>query len=105
MMKNCNIFGVPWKIQVLGRGLMKNQYRGRNCLKGMEGGGLGQCVDLKRGLARKRGWSFWEGRGIDTPMHTMALIPPKGSERYHLNNPSNRKLMSSYKNDRLTKIS
>ena len=36
-MKNFNIFGVHGKIQVLDGGFMKNQYIGRDCLKG---GGL-----------------------------------------------------------------
>ena len=41
-MKNFNIFEVDWKIRFLG-GLMKNQYRGGNCLKG---GGLGRFANF-----------------------------------------------------------
>ena len=54
-MKNFNIFGVHWKIQLLGvgRGVLRNQYIG--CGLPKKGGGLGQFADLKGGLARKRG--------------------------------------------------
>ena len=66
-MKNFNIFGVHWKIWVLGGvgggGLTKNQYRGGNCLRRgawtvyrFKGGG---------GLARKKGMVFL--RGVDNP--------------------------------------
>ena len=37
-----------------------------DCLKG----GFGQFVDLRRDLARKRGWCF--GRKFDTPTHTIS---------------------------------
>ena len=39
--KNFNIFGVYWKIRLLG-GILKNQYIGGDCLRG----GLGQFVGL-----------------------------------------------------------
>ena len=38
-------------------GVLKNQYVGGDCLK-RGGGGLGQFVDLRGVLARKRGWCF-----------------------------------------------
>ena len=38
------------------KGVLKNQYVGGDCLK--RGGGLGQFVDLRGVLARKRGWCF-----------------------------------------------
>ena len=41
-----------------------------DCLKR----GLGQFVDSKRGLAKKRGVVFL--RGLDTLMHTVLLLPP-----------------------------
>ena len=59
-MKRFNIFGVHWKIWLLGArgsGVMKNQYRGRNCLKR----GLRQFADLRGGLARKRRMVFLRG--------------------------------------------
>ena len=40
---------------------MKNQYRGRDCLKE---GGFGQFANLRGGLGKKEG-------GVDTAMHTM----------------------------------
>ena len=48
MMKNCNNFGVHWEIRFLGGGegrgvLMKNQYRGGNCLKEGEWGAWALC--------------------------------------------------------------
>ena len=59
-------------------GLRKPIYRGGGGAYGKpiyrEGlpkkGRLGQFANLRRGLARKRGWCFW-GEGIDTPMHPM----------------------------------
>ena len=53
-MKNFNVFGIHWKIRILrvGRG-------GSRKKRGVaEKGGLGQFVDLRRNLARKRGWCF-----------------------------------------------
>ena len=47
---------------------MKNQYIGGIAKKG----GLGQFVDLRGGLARKRGGGVFEG-GVDTPMHTIDM--------------------------------
>ena len=67
--KNFSIFGVHWKILLLG-GVTKNQYT-----EGLpKKGGLGQFVDSRMGgggggLARKREWCFW-GR-VDTPMPTI----------------------------------
>ena len=51
-------------------GFTKNQYIGRNCLKG----GLRQYVDLRggRGLIKSRGGMFLRGK-VDTSMHTMKL--------------------------------
>ena len=47
-MKNFNVFGFHWKIQLSGGGrFTKNEYRR---------GGLGEFADLRGDLARKRGW-------------------------------------------------
>ena len=35
--------------------------------------GLGQFADLRGGLAKKRE-CFFEGGGVDTPMHTMTTL-------------------------------
>ena len=44
------------------------------------GGGLGQLAYLRRGiLARKRGWCFWGGCGVDNPMHAMTSHRTKKS--------------------------
>ena len=61
--------GVHWKIQLLVGRFTKNQYREGDCLKK---GGLGQFVNLRGALARKRGRCFWGG--VDTPMHTMRVV-------------------------------
>ena len=53
-MKNFNILGVDWKIQLLGRG-------------GWGGGGVGGVWG---------GGGFWRGRGHNTPMHTMNSMQP-----------------------------
>ena len=66
--KNFNIFGVHWKIRLLGGYLGKPIYIGRLPKKG----GLGQFVGLGGGLARKRGWCF--SGGGDTPMLTMIFL-------------------------------
>ena len=67
-MKKFNILGVHWKIRFL-EGVTKNQYRGGDYLKR---GRLGQFVDLRGGIARKRWECFWGGGGVvDTPVHTM----------------------------------
>ena len=53
---------------------MKNQYIGGNCLKMREGGELGQFVDLRMGLAKRRGGGVFEGSRvglIPQSMHTM----------------------------------
>ena len=55
-MKSFSIMRVHWKIRFLG-GFTKNQYIVRDCLKR----GLGQFSDLRRDLAKKRGWCFWRG--------------------------------------------
>ena len=64
-MKSFNILRVHWKIQLLGRGFTKNQYRGGNCLKR----GAWTVSSFKGGFARKRGMVFL--RGVDTLIHTM----------------------------------
>ena len=61
-MKNFVIFGVHWRIQLLGWGMFpKNQYRGGLPKKGV--GASRQCA--------KQGGVFEGGGGGDTPMHTM----------------------------------
>ena len=66
-MRNFNIFGVHWKIRILGAG------EGGCYQKTDIEGGIAQFPDLKEGLARKRGWCVWGGGGgFDTPMHTMS---------------------------------
>ena len=42
-----------------------------NCQKK---GRLGQFADLRGGLVEKREVVFFEGGGVDTPMHTMRLV-------------------------------
>ena len=65
-MKNFNIVGVHWKIQILEGVYEKPIYRG-NCLKR----GFGQFADLRGGGGLpERGGGVFEGGG-DTPMHTM----------------------------------
>ena len=54
--KNFNIFGVHWKIRLLGK-ILKNQYIAGDCLRGE----AWTVCWFKGGLARKRGWCFWEG--------------------------------------------
>ena len=59
-MKNFNVFGVHWKIRLLKEGVgihEKNNIKGADCLKG--GGGSEQFVDLRKDLAKKKGWCFW----------------------------------------------
>ena len=57
MMKNFDIFGVHWKIPLLGKVHEKPIYSG-DCLTR----GPGQFADLREvSLARMRGWYFWEG--------------------------------------------
>ena len=56
-MKNFNILGFHWKIELLGRGFTKNEYRGGIALKG----GLRQFYDIRRGLAKKSVWCFKGG--------------------------------------------
>ena len=72
-MKNFNIFGVHWKVRLLLGGSRKTnieQYR-----RGVpKRGGFGLFADLSGGGAwQERGSGVFEGVGIDTPMHTMAL--------------------------------
>ena len=61
-MKNFDILGVHWKIQLLvggGGGVHKKPiYRG-DCWKG--GGGLGQFDNLRGAWQEKWGWYFWGG--------------------------------------------
>ena len=66
-MKNSNIFGVHWKIRLLG-GVTKNQYRGGLPKKGE----TWTVCQFKGGLARKRGGECFWGV-VDTPMHTMVF--------------------------------
>ena len=69
-MKNFNFWGGSLKNPTfMGRGSRKTNIEGRLPKKG----GLGQFADLRGGggLARKRGWFFFKGGGVDTPMHTM----------------------------------
>ena len=73
-MKNFNILGVHWKTWLLGGGeggVMKNQYRGEDCLK--RGGAWTVCQF--KGAWQERGGVF-EGGGGDTPIHTMPLSVP-----------------------------
>ena len=56
-MKNFNILGVHWKVQLLG-GFMKNQYRGWDCLKRW---GLDSLSIYKGGLSKKEGGGVFEG--------------------------------------------
>ena len=67
-MKNFNIVGVHWKIQILEGVYEKPIYRG-NCLKR----GFGQFADLRGGGGfLKEGVVFSRGGGGgDTPLHTM----------------------------------
>ena len=60
MMKNFNVFGVHWKIRFLG-GLMKNQYRGGNCLK--RGGGAWTVCRFRGsgGVGKKEEDGVFEG--------------------------------------------
>ena len=69
-MKNFNILGFHWKIQLLGgREFIKNWYRGGDCLKR----GAWTVFRFKGGALQEReGWCFWGG--VDTPMHTMHLV-------------------------------
>ena len=69
-MKNLSIIGSSLKNSIFREGgFPKNQFLWGNCLKGV-GVGLGQCPDLREGLARKKGRGcFWGG--TDTLMHTM----------------------------------
>ena len=72
-MKNLNM-RFHWKIKFLGRGHEKPIYRGK--LPKNEGGGgeLGQFVDLRMGLAKRRGGGVFEGSRvglIPQSMHTM----------------------------------
>ena len=59
-MKNFNILGVHWKIQLWKGGGRTTNIEGRDCLKG---GGAWQ---------QRGGGVFWVG--VDTPIHTMKLF-------------------------------
>ena len=60
-MKNFDIFGVPWKIWLLGGwGSQKTYIEGGFPKKG-GGGGLGQFADLRGGLGKKDRGSVYEG--------------------------------------------
>ena len=65
--KNFNIFGVDWKIRLLG-GILKNQYIRGDCLKR----GDWRVYWFNKGGWQERGGVF-EG-GIDTPMPTMIIL-------------------------------
>ena len=66
-MKNFNIFGVHWKIRLLG-GFTKNQYRGGNCLKR----GAWTVCRFNGGLGEKEGVVFLMG-GL-TPQCTLCKV-------------------------------
>ena len=66
-MKNINILGIHWKIQLLDGGSWKTNIEGGWLAKE---GGLEQFADL-RGVWQGRGGSVFEGR-VDTLMQTMA---------------------------------
>ena len=69
--ENFNIFGVYWKIQLLGK-ILKNQYKGEDCL--MEGAWT-VCWFKDGGLGKKEGAVFLRGGGgFDTPMLTMIIL-------------------------------
>ena len=53
-MKNFNILGVHWKIQLLG-GSQETNIEGGDCIKRGE---LGQLADLRGGLGKKEGVVF-----------------------------------------------
>ena len=61
--------GVHWKIQFLGwwGGHEKTVYRDI-----AEKGGLRQFAEVRRGLAKKKGFGVFEV--TDTPMHTMVAL-------------------------------
>ena len=67
-MKNFDILGVHWKIQLLGGSSQKTDIEGGTAYKV----GLGKLADLRGGLARKRGVVFLR-EGVDIPMHTMYI--------------------------------
>ena len=67
-MKNVNILGAYWKIQLL-EGVHKKQCRGRHCLNR----GLGKFANLRGVLAIKEGSGAFDG--FDTPIHTMGTEP------------------------------
>ena len=95
-MKNFNIFGVHWKIRLLG-GLEKPIYRGE-CLKR---GSLDSLL-IQGGLGKKE----WGGGvvlgGVDTPMHTMiklnytniALLLQEATQKYQKFRLLNKMLLS-----------
>ena len=60
--KNFNILGVHWIIQLIGGEFTKNWYRGG-------GGGAWTVFRFKWGLGKKERGGVFEGG--DTPMHTM----------------------------------
>ena len=53
--KNCNILGVHWKIQLFGDSSQKINIESGDSLKK---GGLGQFVNLRGALAKKMEWCF-----------------------------------------------
>ena len=53
-MKNYNILGVHWKIQLLGVGVTKNQYRRGDCVKG--GGSLDSLLIWGGWCFGEEGW-------------------------------------------------
>ena len=60
-MKNFNILGVHWKIQLLGGGgLEKPIYKGGLPKKGQ----LGQLFDLRGAWQERGGWGVFEGGGL-----------------------------------------
>ena len=67
-MRNFNILGFHWKIQLLG-GFTKKQYRGGDCLKR---GAWTVCQYIRGGLGKKEGGGVFEGWLIP-PMRTMRV--------------------------------
>ena len=71
-MKNFNILGVCWKMQLLGGGRVSSR---KTKIEGRGGAACTVC-QFKRGLARKRFVVFLNGGGgggVDIPIHTMVL--------------------------------
>ena len=59
-----NVLRVHWKIQLLGGGFTKNQYREGRLPKNERG--IGQFVDWRRAWQEREGWCFFFWGGFDT---------------------------------------